>query len=153
MMDRIVLLLLISMMLAGCPNNLLVKVPGRLYPVEGSLSAQTPLPIFKLIISGVGNSGTMSATLSDGEVCSGHWAPLGPDDPSASQLLSAWDHIYGEGFFVAQILGKSGVYRAVLAGNKGTKLTVEFYPLDAARMSEVKGVAVDNNGNLFKLTF
>jgi hypothetical protein len=65
--------------------------------------------------------------LPGGEVCSGHWAPLRPDDPSAGQ--------------------------AVLAGDKGTTLTVEFSALNPARMSDVKGVAVDNNGNLFKLTF
>jgi hypothetical protein len=56
-------------------------------------------------------------------------------------------------FFVAHLLGSSGTYRAVLAGNKGTTLTVEFYGLNAARMSDVRGVAEDNNGNVFKLTF
>ena len=152
-MDRIVLLILTSMMLAGCPSSILVRVPGHLYPIEGSLSAQTPAPIYKVVISGVGTSGTMSATLPSGEVCSGHWAPLRPDDPSASQLSVAWDHLYGQGFFVAHILGTSGVNRAVLAGDKGTTLTVEFSALNPARMSDVKGVAVDNNGNLFKLTF
>jgi hypothetical protein len=152
-MIRVVLTFLMSSLLAGCPSSLLVRVPGHLYPIEGSLSAQTPLPIYKVIISGVGTSGTMSVTLPDGEVCSGHWAPLRPDDPSASQLSVAWDRLYGQGFFAAHILGMSGVYRAVLAGDKGTSLTIEFYPLIAARMSDVKGVATDNNGNFFKLTF
>jgi hypothetical protein len=147
------LLLLTSSLLAGCPSNILVRVPGHLYQIQSSLSAQTPVPTYKVIIGGVGNSGTMTATLQDDEVCSGKWAPLRQDDPSASKLSAVWDRVYGQGFFVANILGGSGAYRAVLAGNKGTTLTVEFYGLNAARMSDVRGVAQDNNGDVFKLTF
>jgi hypothetical protein len=152
-MKRIALLILTSSLLTGCPSNLLVRVPGHLYQIEGSLTAQTPVPTYKVIMDGVGNSGTMTATLRDGEVCSGRWAPLRQDDPSAGQLSAVWDRVYGEGFFVAHILGASGDYRAVLAGNKGTTVTVEFYGLNAAQMSDVRGVAEDNNGNVFKLTF
>jgi hypothetical protein len=152
-MKLIVLLLLSSMVLAGCPGDILVKVPGHLYPIEGALVAQAPLPVYKVTISGVGNSGTMSATLQGGEVCNGRWARLRPDDPSANGLSAAWDRLYGAGFFAANVLGNSGADRAVLAGDKGTTLTVEFYGLDPVRMSEVRGVAMDNHGNVFKLTF
>lgn len=152
-MKGILLLLLTSSLLAGCPSNILVKVPGHLYEIEGSPPAQTPVPTYKVIIDGVGNSGTLTATLRDGEVCSGHWARLRQDDPSASKLSAVWDRVYGQGFFVAHILGSSGAYRSVLAGNKGSTLTVDFYGLNAANMSDVRGVAEDNNGNVFKLTF
>ena len=152
-MKRVVLLLLTSGLLGGCPANILVRVPGHLYQIEGSPSAPTPVPVYKVIIGGVGNSGTMTATLRDDEACSGHWAPLRQDDPSASKLSAVWDRVYGQGFFVAHILGGSRAYRAVLVGDKGTTLTVEFYGLNAADMNDVRGVAEDNNGNVFKLTF
>jgi hypothetical protein len=98
---QIVLFLFTLTILAGC----LVMVPGHLYPVQGSLSAQTPVPIYNVTLSNVLSSGTMSATLQGGEVCSGHWAPVRQNDPSANKLSAEWDRVYGEGFFVANILG------------------------------------------------
>ena len=152
-MNRFAVLALMSLLLAGCPANLLVRVPGHLYPVAGPLSAQAPLPGYRVIISGAGDSGSISVTLQDGAARTGRWARLQPDDPSANALSGAWDRLYGAGYFVAHLLGNRGVYRAVLTGNAGTTLTVDFYDLDAARMDRVKGVAMDNNGNVFKLTF
>lgn len=149
-MKQIILSLLISTTLTGC----LVMVPGHLYPVQGSLSAQTPVPVYQVTISGVGNSGTMSTTLAGGEVCRGDWAPVRQNDPSARKFSADWDRVYGEGFFVANVLGNSAIVRAVLVGNKGTTLNVEFHGLTAGKpTNNIKGIAVDNNGNLFKLTF
>lgn len=148
-MKGIALLALTMAMLAGC----LLIVPGHLYPVQGSLSAQTPIPIYPVTLSGVLNSGSMSATLQGGEVCSGSWAPVQQNDPSAGKLSVEWDRIYGEGFFVANILGNPVFARAVLKGTKGTTLNVEFYAPTPGRMINVKGIAVDNGGNVFKLTF
>jgi len=125
-------------------------VPGHLYPVQGSLSAQTPVPIYNVTLSGILSSGTMSATLQGGEVCSGNWAPVRQNDPSASKLSAEWDRVYGEGFFVANILGNPVFARAVLAG---TTLNVEFYAPTPGQITGVKGIAMDNNGNIFKLTF
>jgi hypothetical protein len=68
-------------------------------------------------------------------------------------LPVTWDRVYGEGFFVANILGNPVFARAVLAGTKGTILNVEFYAPTPGQMTNVKGVAVDNDGNIFKLTF
>jgi len=75
------------------------------------------------------------------------------DDPSASKLSVAWDRVYGEGFIVANILGNPVFARAVLAGTKGTILNVEFCVPTPGQMTNVKGVAVDNYGNIFKLIF
>jgi hypothetical protein len=78
-MKQLVLSGFIATVLAGC----MVMVPGHLYPVQGSLAAQTPVPIYKVTLGGVLESGTMSATLPDGEVCKGSWAPVRQNDPSA----------------------------------------------------------------------
>jgi len=148
-LKQILLLLLGSAALAGC----LVMVPGHLYPVQGALAAQNPVPVYKVTISGVLSSGTMSATLQDGEACSGGWAPIKQNDPSARKFSGEWDRVYGEGFFVANILGNPVVARAVLTGSKGTVLTAEFYAPAPGTMIGVKGIALDGGGNLFKLTF
>ena len=54
-------------LVAGC----VVMVPGHLYPVHGPLSAQSPLPVYGVVISGVLKSGTLKATLGGRETCSG----------------------------------------------------------------------------------
>jgi hypothetical protein len=128
-------------------------VSGHLYPIQGSLAAQNPVPVYKVTISGVLSSGTMSATLQDGETCSGNWAPVRQNDPSARKFSDEWDRVYGQGFFVADVLGSPVVARAVLTGANGTTLTAEFYAPTPGTIIGVKGIAMDGNGNLFKLTF
>ncbi len=148
-MKQPVLVALIATLLAGC----MVMVPGHLYPVQGSLAAQTPVPVYKVTLSGVMESGTMSATLQDGEVCKGSWAPVRQDDPSAGSMSVEWDSVYGAGFFVANVLGNRVFARAVLLGTKGTTLNVEFYDPTPGQIANVRGIAKDNKDNIFKLTF
>jgi hypothetical protein len=142
-------LLCIANLLAGC----LVMVPGHLYPVQGSLSTQNPVPIYKVTISGLLASGTLSATLQDGEVCSGSWTPVRQDDPSAGSMSGEWDSVYGSGFFEGNVLGSRVFARAALTGTKGTILNVELYDPTPGVFANVKGIAKDNKGNVFKLTF
>jgi hypothetical protein len=148
-MKQLVLSVFIATMLGGC----VVMVPGHLYPVQGSLAAQSPVPIYKVTLSGILESGTMAATLNDGEVCKGSWAAVRQDDPSASSMAVEWDSVYGGGFFVANVLGNRVFARAVLTGTKGTTLNVEFYDPTPGQVTDVKGIAKDNAGNIFKLTF
>ncbi len=147
-MKQIIQLLVALTMLGGCA----VMVPGHLYPVQGSLASAAPPAIFNVTFSSVLNSGTLSATLQGGETCTGRPAPVPQNDPSVSASSADWDRIYGEGFFVANILGNHDLNRAVLAGNKGTTLNVEFVG-GAGNMAHAKGIATDNKGNIFKLTF
>lgn len=136
-------------MFAGC----VVMAPGHLYPVGGPLSAQTPVPIYKVTLSGVLKSGSMSATLAGGEVCTGGWSAIPQDDPAAGSMSADWDSVYGAGFFVANVLGKPVFARATLTGTKGTTLQVQFYDPTPGQFANVEGVARDNSGNVFKLTF
>jgi hypothetical protein len=145
---RLVPVALPAMLLSGC----LVMVPGHLYPVQGPLSLESPAPIYKFTLSGVYKSGTLSATLPDGEVCKGDWSAIAQDDPSAKQFSAQWDAVYGTGFFVANVLGNPVFAGAILTGNKGTTLNVQFYDPVPGQVNAVKGIAQDNKGNLFKLT-
>lgn len=148
-MKLFAVLSLTALLATGC----LVMVPGHLYPVQGALSAQTPAPIYKVTLSGVLKTGSLSATLEDGEVCRGDWGAVRQDDPSAAQMSGEWDRVYGQGFFTANVLGNPVFARAVLTGSKGTTLNVEFYDPTPGQVLAVKGVAKDNKGNIFKLTF
>jgi hypothetical protein len=145
---RLVLAALSAVLVSGC----MVMVPGHLYPVQGPLSAESPAPIYKFTLSGVFKSGTLSATLPDGEVCKGAWSAIAQGDPSAQRFSAQWDAVYGSGFFVANVLGNPVFAGAILTGNKGTTLNVQFYDPVPGQVNAVKGIAVDNQGNLFKLT-
>ena len=152
------ILLGISMML-GCTHS------ARLYPVQGPLSEQTPLPVLVAKITGAFTPGDISVVLSDGEKCKGRWAmvpraqvPKGANTasaPTTNGMSSVWDTVYGSGFYVAHVLGTRLYAQAVVTGNQGTVLNVEMYKPEGEHesnpVSAVKGVAKDNKDNIYKL--
>ena len=140
-MKYFALALLTATLLTGC------VLPGHLYPVQGPLATQTPLPIFNIEIDRA--AALMSATLQNGEVCNGNWASLPKDDPSANRMSAQWDAVYGQGFFVAHILGSGFLGRGLVTGPQGTTLNVETF---TPTPEDFKGVAQDNKGNLYKMT-
>ena len=169
-MKRLGLILLVtsSLMMSGCTRT------ARLYPVQGPLSNQTPAQVFFAKISGgsfgLGNPaaiypGNISVILSGGEIAKGHWAqvaavtvPKGAAPasvpPTAGDLSSVWDTVYGQGYFVAHVLGTRYYYRAAASGNHGTVLDLEMYwdtGESNAHYSIIKGVAQDNRGNIYKV--
>ena len=142
------LALLAAMLLSAC----VIMVPGHLYPVQGPLTRAKPPPVYSLTLNGIYDSGTMSATLPDGEKCTGHWSAIAPEDPKARLMSVAWDGVYGSGFFVAHVLGSPVFASAILEGDRGTALNVQFYDPKPGKMTAVVGVATDGSGNVFKLT-
>ena len=142
----------ISASLLSACGNLLVMVPGHLYPVEGPLTRVTPMPVYTLRISGVGNSGALSATL-DGRPLSGSWSAAAPDDPSANSMAADWDRVYGAGFFTASVLGTNIFARGTLTGKGDTTLAMQFIDSPDDMLAHARGVATDNKGNVYKLTF
>ncbi|HEX3836013.1 MAG TPA: hypothetical protein VHW25_03545 [Steroidobacteraceae bacterium] len=128
-------LLVVAVLVSGCAG-------GHLYPVQGPLSEQKPAPVYR-IKTGQGDS--MTARLGNGEVCHGSWLDIVQEDPTARDLSAEWDLVYGKGFFLANILGHAGIARAVLTCPNDTTLHAEF--------DSTKGVAKDNKGNVFRLTF
>jgi hypothetical protein len=95
------LLLGIAIML-GC------SATARFYPVQGSLSAQTPLPVLVGKVTGVPFTPKgISVVLSDGEVCKGHWVivhpvqvPKGATTATAAPtngMQSVWGHRFRVG--------------------------------------------------------
>lgn len=134
----------------------------KLYPVQGPLSEQTPPPVFSgKIRRPMFSAGPVfvllkSWTVANGEVLlSGKpktvLASAATPMPTSAislplpNLAFAWDAVYGEGYFVARLLGNKFA-QAVFTGNQGTVLQVET--LDGRT-----GVAVDNKGNTYKMVW
>ena len=146
--------LLSLLVLSGCMRTV------RFYPVQGPLATQTPSPVAVGKVTGALNSGSFSVTLSDGEVCKGHWSVVPrPSKSSAapdnSEMAAVWDTVYGSGFYTAHVLGAKLYARSQLAGDRGTKLEVEMYRPEgnSGEMTPIKGVGKDDKGNIYKLTF
>jgi len=159
MKARLVLFLLCLSFLSGCFQKV------RLYPVSGPLSFRTPPPIYAAKIAGAFKAGNISATLENGEVCKGSWEavsnrPTSNSNPSTSNvtspdMTSAWDAVYGQGYYVAHVLGTRLHIHGVLNGDQGTILHVDAYRTEDANgdLNTPRGVAVDNKGNTYKMAF
>ena len=124
------------------------------------------MPVYVATFDGI-VSGRVHMTLDTGELCEGAWSRVpGPPSMRAStasvnsatqDLSEEWDRIYGAGYFARHVVDAATYARAVVSGNRGTILTVEFYkPPDLSRRSgpsSIIGVARDNQGNVFRLTY
>lgn len=148
---RLCIVLLATAMSVGCVATL------RFYPVQGPLFAAKPVPVLFAKISGL-SSGNISLVLNDGEVCKGQWAMVpingtGAMAPNGTLLDTGdmspfWDSIYGQGFYKSHILGSRFYARAIANGKKGATINIELYKAD---IGDIKGVAKDSNGNVYKV--
>jgi hypothetical protein len=145
-------------LLSGC------SATARLYPVSGPLSQHNPTPVYVGKITGMVDSGNFSVVLENGEVCKGQWLTVSRPNassnasatPAQENLAAEWDSVYGAGFYVAHVLGARLYGRGTATGNSGTVLNFEIYrPEDAQNVprGSIKGVAKDNKGNVYKLSF
>lgn len=143
-------------LLLGCSSAV------RFYPVQGSLSTQTPVPVLLGKFTVRAHSGDITVVMHDGEVCKGHWSLVRPVQSGAGTAVAAetngmpalWDAVYGSGFYVAHVLGSKEYVHAVVTGNKGTVLQVELFNAADEKQEGVphaKGIAKDNKDNLYKV--
>jgi hypothetical protein len=137
----------------------------RLYPVQGPATAQTPPPSFTVKIgSYLKTSGNIALTQAGGETFQGTWTtvtityanPRTPGTPSSfppqPNLAFAWDLVYGEGYFLAHILGSQTIGQATATGSNGTVIQLEFQKEKVGMpVDNIFGVAVDNKGNVYKV--
>jgi hypothetical protein len=138
-----------------------LSVTAKLYPVKGPYSEQRPIPVLKAQVMDVQrNSGDVTLTLPDGELCSGSWSALAPQQVSmttiaghgqvTSGIQTAYATVYGNAFTVSNVPGVNrGV--AYLVGNRGTTIDVEFFT--GSGTASGNGVAIDSKGNIYKLIF
>jgi hypothetical protein len=142
--------------LAGCIS---LTVQGGFSPVEGPLSQQNPAPTYTAKMSGL-LSGSISVVLAKGDVCKGSWAFVSRTPPTATgttalppppKTAADWDLVYGQGFYVAHVVGNRFYARATLTGKMGTVVHLELSNETNTR-GNTKGVARDNHGNIFKVS-
>ena len=158
MKSRLFIVLLAVSALSGCYgiSNM------RLYPVQGPLAGQTPLPVFTGQFTGTYNRGDISLKVSNGEEYKSQWKRVKPAAGPAGEtttnaflgdgMSSAWDTVYGPGFYVSHVLGSwyHGVSR--VTGDRGIVFDVEFLYGEDHRQSR-RGVARDSKGNIYKVVF
>jgi lysozyme family protein len=112
------------------------------------------------------HSGNINVVLDNGEAYKGRWTqvprPNRPANvvifasPSYVSMASEWDMVYGQGFYVAHVLGARLYARAEITGNRGTVLHAELYKPDKIEQQDIasiKGVAKDDKGNIYKIAF
>jgi len=152
MKAKLLALLLVVTFLSGCYG--INKM--RFYAVKDP-AAQAPSPAFIAKMKGGSYSGEISVVLPDGETCKGPWTRVSrePNASGASVAATAegmpavWDKVYGQGFYLAHVLGKYVHGTAVVTGDRGTVLNVEF--VGAEETEPGRGVARDNNANVYKV--
>jgi hypothetical protein len=144
-MKRLSAWLGITAVLGGC------AITGHLYPVQGPLAGPGTLPIFNVTKQdGAFPTGAIEVQLANGNDCQGELGFVAQSDPTARQMAAEWDSVYGSGYFVANVLGRSTFARSALACTNGDRLGLEYLLLDG---NTARGVARDGAGNVFKLTF
>jgi hypothetical protein len=151
--------LLVGSLALGCAS-------AHLHPVQGPLSKKTPPPVYSFKMSGVFYSGTFSTKLNDGETFKGDWSTVPKSTTSTApvgSLSAEWDAVYGAGFFKLRVLEAQFYVRGQSKGSRGTMLNIEMYKneyrsalaskSDDSTTIEMKGVAKDDKGNIYQVTF
>lgn len=133
----------------------------NLYPIQGPAAALAPPVIYQLTIKGnieiiKGKAPSITVVLGNQESFQGSWHDFSESSvnqktpgtpaslPPQPNLAFAWDAVYGQGFFVAHLLGGS-VLQSTMTGSNGTVLEAE--------LQGRRGVAIDSKGNLYKMTW
>ena len=127
-----------------------------LYPVAGPASSQSPPLVRTAKLTGGPRTGGITLVLA-GETFKGKWMIFRPSSvniktsgtpdsyPPQPNLAFAWDGIYGQGYFLGNVLGEY-VGQATLTGDQKTALQLEFF-------NGRYGVAIDSKGNIYKMVW
>jgi hypothetical protein len=136
----------------------------RLYPVAGPATRQTPPPDFTAKLDLTHKSKGIVLRRTGGEAFQGTWTTVtityanlktpgtASSYPPQPNLAFAWDLVYGQGYFLAHILGSKTIGQATATGSNGTILQLEFQAEKlGAPIDNIFGVAIDNKGNVYKV--
>jgi hypothetical protein len=142
MITRLTLTAILSLGMVGCALGII-----HLYPAESAAPGQPPKPIISGTIIYTGFA-TVSFKGPDGEKFSGP-CPIGSAAGVNDDLKGAWDSVYGQGDYLAHVVGSPTHCTAKLTGTKGTIFRLEAYNETAE--TPLKGIAEDSNGNIYKV--
>ena len=126
------------------------KSPFHLYPVAGPLADSTTVPVIAGSGSWMYPAGEQTIVFPDGERFTGKLSGPYRGDVDSRELVSAWDSVYGAGYYVANVMGAATWHgKATITGSHGTALQIEA--IKDNRDHGVIGVAKDSKGNILKL--
>jgi len=140
-------LLVTSLVLCGCSTSV------NLYPVQGPLAGQKPLPVIVGTADGIaGNTGTLTLTLPSGEACAGKWSSVAPQftGVSSTSLFSRYGSVAGFSVTAGPLPGVNKG-QAFLTCAQGTTIEAEFFT--GSGTANGYGVARDSDSNIYKMLF
>lgn len=146
-MRKSLLILMMVTGLGGCSTT------ARLYPVEGPLSTQAPIPVVVAKVEGItGNNGPISMTMPDGARCSGEWSSGAASQVSfaAGSLIGTYGSSYLSGVSISAGKGQNPG-RAIANCSDGNQIEVEF--VTGAGTANGFGIARDRRANVFRVLF
>lgn len=136
------------LLLGGCSTTL------DLYPVQGPLSLQRPLPTAKGVADGIaGNSGKLTITLANGQVCVGRWSSVAPQyaGVTTGSLFNTYGAIAGFSSVASGIVPGINRGQAFASCPDGNTIEAEFFT--GSGTADGYGVAKDGEGNVYKMLF
>jgi len=135
--------------LSGC-----MSANVNMYPIQGPLAKQVPLPTVKAVAMGVeNNSGPIKATLADGQLCNGTWSSVAPriGAVTTGSLFSVYGGaVYGSSVTTGIMPGVNKG-QAFMTCNRGTTVDAEFFT--GSGTASGYGIAKDSAGNVYKMLF
>jgi hypothetical protein len=134
----------LSGLVAACSTT------ANLYPVQGPLASQKPLPVIVATADGItGNTGNLSLRMPDGEECSGKWSSVAPKVAGEGVLFSQYGTTLGFSYSGIQPGVNKG--QAFMTCSRGTTVEAEFFT--GSGTANGYGIARDSNENIFKMLF
>ena len=100
----------------------------------------------------MGNSGSITLTMPDGETCTGQWSSAAGMSVSHSSgtLFSQYGSAYWSGYSVGNKPGENRG-QAIIIGDRGTVIEIEFYT--GSGTASGFGLAKDNKENIYRVLF
>jgi hypothetical protein len=144
---RCSLVSLAGLTLAGCSTSV------NLYPVQGPMAAQRPLPTIVATADGItGNTGNLTLTLPNGERCAGKWSSVAPQFAAvgSTSLFTRYGSVAGFSVTTGPVPGVNKG-QAFLSCDQGTTMEAEFFT--GSGTANGYGVAHDSNSNVYKMIF
>jgi hypothetical protein len=146
---RTLMVVLSLVILNGCS----MSVPVSMYPIQGPYADLKTKPVIMAIAHDVQrNTGVFEVTMPDGEKCLGKWSSAAGvvNTSTTGTIWIQYGPIVGVGSTTANVPGVNRGQAMSFCGS-GTSLEAEF--LAGSGTTNVYGVAVDSNGNVYKLLF
>jgi hypothetical protein len=145
----IFIMFLAFLFLNGCS----MSVPVNMYPVKGPYADLKIKPVITAIAHDVQRgTGVFEVTMPDGEKCLGKWSSAAGvmRTSTTGTIWTKYGPIVGVGSTTSNVPGVNRGQAMSFCGS-GTTLEAEF--LTGSGTANGYGVAVDSNGNVYKMLF